>query len=69
MSLRSKGALSAMAPQTGAAMAAMPETGRESASAMTLDVPGTKTKLLGYSDMNARWRCLRPDVSGDILSP
>jgi hypothetical protein len=20
-----------------------------------------------YSDMNARWRCLRPDISGDIL--
>ncbi len=67
MSLRSKGALSAMAAQTGAAVAAMPETGRESASAMTLDVPGTNTRMLGYSDMNARWRFLRPDVGGDTL--
>jgi hypothetical protein len=36
MSLRSKGALSAMAAQTGAAVAAMSETGRESASAMNV---------------------------------
>jgi hypothetical protein len=51
-----------MASQTWAAVAAMPETGRESPSAITLDVPGTNTRMLGYSDMNARWRCLRPDV-------
>ncbi len=54
-----------MAAQT---RAAMPETGRESASAMTLEVSGTNTRMLVYFDMNARWRCLRPDVSGDILS-
>ncbi len=67
MSLRSRGALSAMAEQAGAAVAAMPETGRESASAMTLDVPGTNTRMLVYSDMNASWRCLWPDVGGDTL--
>jgi hypothetical protein len=47
-----------MAAQTGADVAAMPETGRESASAMTLDVPGTNTRMLVYFDMNARWRAL-----------
>ncbi len=54
-----------MAAQTGAAVAAMPETGRESASAMTLDVPGTNTRMLVYFDMNARWRCWWPDFDGD----
>jgi hypothetical protein len=47
MSLRSKGALSAMAAQAGAAAAgAIPETGWERASAITLDVPGTPNRLL-----------------------
>ncbi len=56
-----------MATHTGVAVAAMLEAGRESASAMTLDVPGTNTRMLGYSDMNARWRCWLPEVSGDTL--
>jgi hypothetical protein len=43
-----------MAVQTGAAEAEMPAAGRESASAMTLDRPGTNTRLHVYSDMNAR---------------
>jgi hypothetical protein len=46
-----------MAVQTGAsAAAAMPEIGRESASATTLDVIDRNKRLLVYSDINARWR-------------
>jgi hypothetical protein len=50
-----------MAVQAGATAAAAmpPEIGRESASTTTLDVPDTNTRLLVYSDINARWRCRR----------
>ncbi len=43
-----------MAAQTRVAEAVMPGTERERASTMTLDIPGTNTRLLVYSDMNAR---------------
>jgi hypothetical protein len=33
----------------------MPESRRERVFATTLDVPGANTRLLVYSDMNARW--------------
>jgi hypothetical protein len=56
MSLRSKGALSATASQPGeAAAATMPKVRWESVFATSLDKAGTYTKLLVYSDMNARW--------------
>jgi hypothetical protein len=42
-----KGALLAIAAQIGAAaVAAMQAVGQESASATTLDLPGTKTRLM-----------------------
>ncbi len=66
MSLRSSGDLSVMAAQTRAAPAAA-ATGRDSASATTLDVPGRYTSWLVYSEMKARWRCWRPEVSGETL--
>ena len=68
MSRRSKGALSAMAAQlrTAAAVAEL-ERGRDSAFATTLDIPNTYTSWVVYSEMKARWRCWRPDASGDTL--
>jgi hypothetical protein len=50
-----------------AAEGVMPAAMRESTSAMTLDVPSTNTRLLVYSDMNARWRCWGREVGGDTL--
>jgi hypothetical protein len=66
MSLRSRGDLSAMAAQTQAVPAAA-ATGRDSASATTLDVPGRYTSWLVYSEMKARWRCWQPEVGGETL--
>ena len=68
MSRRSKGALSAMAAQLRAAAAvATLESGQDSASATTLDIPGTCTSWVVYSEMKARWRCWWPDDGGDTL--
>jgi hypothetical protein len=67
ISLRSRGDLSAMAAQTRAVPAAATAR-RESSSATTLDVPGTYTSWLVYSEMNARWRCWQPEVGGETLS-
>jgi hypothetical protein len=64
--LRSRGDLSAMAAQTRTVPAA-DAAGWDSASATTLDAPGTYTSLLVYSEMNARWRCWRPEVGSETL--
>ncbi len=66
ISLRSRGDLSAMAAQTRA-VPAVAAARRDSASATTLDLPGTYTSWLVYSEMNARWRCWRPEVGGETL--
>jgi hypothetical protein len=66
ISLRSRGDLSAMAAQTQAFPAAATAR-RDSSSATTLDVPGTYTSWLVYSEINAMWRCGRPEVGGEIL--
>ncbi len=51
--LKVKGALSVMAAQQETAPAmAVPEVGRDSAYATTLDIPGIYTKKLVYSKMN-----------------
>jgi hypothetical protein len=41
--------------------------GRDRASTTTFDVPGTYTSWLVYSEMNARWRCWKPEVGGETL--
>jgi hypothetical protein len=61
ISLRSRGDLSAMAAQTRAVPAAATAR-RDSSSATTLDVPGTCTSWLVYTEINARWRCCRSAV-------
>ncbi len=66
MSLRSRGDLSAMDAQTRA-VPAVADAGRDSASATPLDVPGTYTSWLVYSEMNARWRYWQPEVGGETL--
>jgi hypothetical protein len=66
ISLRSRVDLSAMAAQTWAVPVAA-AVGRDSASTTMLDVPGTYTSWLVYSEMNARWRCWRPEVGGETL--
>jgi hypothetical protein len=57
ISFRSRGDLSALAAQTRTVPA----------FATTLDVPGTYTSWVVYSEMNARWRCWRPEDGGEIL--
>jgi hypothetical protein len=64
MSFRSKRALLAMAAQRKAVTCSDPQSGRERASATTLDAPGSKSRLLVYSDMKARCRTQHP-VEGE----
>ena len=51
----------------GHAAVAELERGRDCASATTLDISGTYTSWVVYSEMKARWRCWRPDAGGDTL--
>jgi hypothetical protein len=65
MSLRSKRILSVMAMQAGAAaLAAMLEIGGK---CIRHDVPGANTRLLVYSDINARWCCWWLEGGSDTL--
>ncbi len=64
--MRSRGDLSAMAAQMRV-VPAVAAAWRDSAYATMLDVPGTYTSWLVYSEMNARRCCCRPEVSGETL--
>jgi len=57
-----------MAAQLRAAAAeATLESGWDSASATTLDIPGILTSWVVYSEMRARWHCWWLDAGGDTL--